>query len=131
MIYAIFILCLILFAIAIYALRKLSKQYKTLQEIYYLQKLMLSHSQFTNDANEMILWKIRYDIWCWNENLVKAENYEMAQQAKVATNIIADMITFYRNNLKQIIMIHTLKMRWNECGISLTIKRLSQMILFK
>ena len=96
MIYAIFILCLILFAIAIYALRKLSKQYKTLQEIYYLQKLMLSHSQFTNDANEMILWKIRYDIWCWNENLVKAENYEMAQQAKVATNIIADMITFYR-----------------------------------
>ena len=88
MIYAIFILCLILFAIAIYALRKLSKQ------------LMLSHSQFTNDANEMILWKIRYDIWCWNENLVKAENYEMAQQAKVATNIIADMITFYRNNLK-------------------------------
>ncbi|MCM1735316.1 hypothetical protein [Bacteroides faecis] len=48
----------------------------------------------------MILWKIRYDIWCWNENLVKAENYEMAQQAKVATNIIADMITFYRNNLK-------------------------------
>ena len=75
MIYAIFILCLILFAIAIYALRKLSKQYKTLQEIYYLQKLMLSHSQFTNDANEMIL-------------------------AKVATNIIADMITFYRNNLK-------------------------------
>ena len=26
--------------------------------------------------------------------------YEMAQQAKVATNIIADMITFYRNNLK-------------------------------
>ena len=76
MIYAIFILCLILFAIAIYALRKLSKQYKTLQEIYYLQKLMLSHSQFTNDANEMILWKIRYDIWCWNENLVKAENYE-------------------------------------------------------
>ena len=87
MIYAIFILCLILFAIAIYALRKLSK-------------LMLSHSQFTNDANEMILWKIRYDIWCWNENLVKAENYEMAQQAKVATNIIADMITFYRNNLK-------------------------------
>ena len=35
-----------------------------------------------------------------NENLVKAENYEMAQQAKVATNIIADMITFYRNNLK-------------------------------
>ena len=100
MIYAIFILCLILFAIAIYALRKLAKQYKTLQELYYLQKLMLSHSQFTNDANEMILWKIRYDIWCWNENLVKAENYEMAQQAKVATNIIADMITFYRNNLK-------------------------------
>ena len=42
----------------------------------------------------------RQDIWCWNENLVKAENYEMAQQAKVATNIIADMITFYRNNLK-------------------------------
>ena len=100
MIYAIFILCLILFAIAIYALRKLSKQYKTLQEIYYLQKLMFSHSQFTNDANEMVLWKIRYDIWCWNENLVKSENYEMAQQAKVATNIIADMITFYRNNLK-------------------------------
>ena len=62
MIYAIFILCLILFAIAMYALRKLSKQYKTLQEIYYLQKLMLSHSQFTNDANEMILWKIRYDM---------------------------------------------------------------------
>ena len=55
MIYVIFILCLILFVIAIYVLRKLSKQYKTLQEIYYLQKLMLSHSQFTNDANEMIL----------------------------------------------------------------------------
>ena len=52
-------------------------------------------------ASPLILqWKIRYDIWCWNENLVKAENYEMAQQAKVATNIIADMITFYRNNLK-------------------------------
>ena len=73
MIYVIFILCLILFVIAIYVLRKLSKQYKTLQEIYYLQKLMLSHSQFTNDANEMILWKIRYDIWCWNENLVPAD----------------------------------------------------------
>ena len=34
MIYVIFILCLILFVIAIYVLRKLSKQYKTLQEIY-------------------------------------------------------------------------------------------------
>ena len=39
--------------------------------------------------------KIRYDIWCWNEKLSKKrKNYEMAQQAKVATNIIADMITF-------------------------------------
>lgn len=71
MIYAIFILCLILFAIAIYALRKLSKQYKTLQEIPIKKNcieatkntviiIILRYASFTSALALFILDKIGY-----------------------------------------------------------------------
>jgi hypothetical protein len=61
---------------------------------------MLFQQSFTNDAIEMMLWKIRYNIVRWEKEFVESENYEMAQEAKKASTIIEGMINYYRENMK-------------------------------
>lgn len=87
------ILCILLY-------RSMRKQQKTTLIIREYQAYISKHLNFNSDANEMILWKIRYDILVWVNQFIKTENYEMAQQATLASNIIEGMINSYRNHLK-------------------------------
>lgn len=73
---------------------------KRLQLILQYQQLLLIHSQFGNDAHEMLLWKDRCDIIKWQKELILMENYEMANETKKATERIANMINYYRDNLQ-------------------------------
>jgi hypothetical protein len=79
--------------VAVYIVRKLRKH-----DLYL--RSMLFQQSFTNDAIEMMLWKIRYNIVRWEKEFVESENYEMAQEAKKASTIIEGMINYYRENMK-------------------------------
>lgn len=100
MIYIMFILSfaqILLVAILMY---QQHRQAKRLQLMLQYQQLLLAHLQFGNDAHEMLLWKDRCDIIKWQQELISIENYEIAKETQKATERIASMINFYRNNLQ-------------------------------
>lgn len=101
----IYILCLLLLiqlAIICFLYENVNRNNSLLHKIKEKQELVQKHIYFANDTHEMVLWKIRYDIFLWKDQFVKKENYEMAEQTKAAINIIDGMIQYYRDNLKQL-----------------------------
>lgn len=55
--------------------------------------------KFSSDANEMMLWKIRYNFFNMKEKLTNAEQFEQAQQIQQAIVRTDMMITYYRKEL--------------------------------
>lgn len=86
--------------LTIWLVREQRKEYKIMEIMAGSQAWLVANMQFANDANEMLLWKIRYDILQWKKDFIENENYEMIKESRLATEIIADMIEQYRRNLK-------------------------------
>lgn len=101
MIYFVIILSAVQLALIFVLIYQLHLQFKHLQLMMDYQQVILAHMQFCNDANEMMLWKDRYDIMNWKEKLIKTENYEALQETVKATNHIANMIEAYRKTFKK------------------------------
>lgn len=94
------IILLVQALLIVFLLYKQHRQAKRLQLMLTYQQLLLAHLQFCNDAHEMVLWKERCDIIQWQKELVSIENYEMAKETQKTIKRIANMINFYRDNLK-------------------------------
>lgn len=100
MIYIMFILSFAQISLVAILMYQQHRQTKRLQLMIQYQQLLLAHLQFGNDAHEMLLWKDRCDIIKWQQELISMENYEMAKETQKATERIAGMINFYRDNLQ-------------------------------
>lgn len=85
----IFILCLIVMILACVMYQMYRKECNTLAYLKFFAK-----------SHEMLLWKIHHDIVIWERSFAQHEQYEMAKQAKLASDNIADLIEQYRNELK-------------------------------
>lgn len=55
--------------------------------------------KFCGDANEILLWKTRHNLFRMKEKLTKEEQYEQAQQVHQAINRTDMMIAYYRKEL--------------------------------
>lgn len=105
----IYILCLLILAVLvcvcvlIITINKhnwlLKKYYKELRDIDQSVNALWPYIKFSSDANEMLLWKIRYNFANVKQKLTEEEDYENAQKLHNAIARTDAMITFYRNNL--------------------------------
>lgn len=92
------IINLILCSVLVTEIRRQEEKMQYLIEQNYS---ILAHISFSNDAEEMILWKIRQDVYNWQNMWASKEQYEDAQQAKIMIRNIEYLIENYRKNIKQ------------------------------
>lgn len=91
------VLLFIQLIIARYACLIINRNGLLLYKIKDKQELIENQIDFTNNANIIIIWKLRHDITQWQQACVKDENYEMADQAQVAIDVIDAINAQYHN----------------------------------
>lgn len=88
------------FALCGILILEVQRQNRKMQYLVEQGHLILTHINFTSDANEAILWKIRQEIFTWQNQWAASEQYEAAQQAKIMLSNIEYLIENYRKNIK-------------------------------
>lgn len=82
-------------------LNHIKRQQETLDMLMEFNQVNYILTKFQNDALDIVLWKTMTDLYHSKAAAVSNENYEMAEQYKNAIHAIENMMTYYRQNLKQ------------------------------
>ena len=76
------------------------KQRKNLALLEEYCMAIFSFTKYQTHSNQLVLWKCMNDMYIMQARAVENENYEMAEQYKIAIESIETMMNYYRTNLE-------------------------------
>ncbi len=76
------------------------KQRKSTKLLEDYCMMIFAFTKYHTHSNQLVLWKCMNDMYIMQARAVERENYEMAEQYKIAIESIEAMMNYYRNNLE-------------------------------
>lgn len=84
-------------------IRRFQKEHVTImnkqKDIETKVEILMPYIKFIGDANELLLWKTRYNLSNIKDKMVTMEQYEQAEKVNSAIQHTDNLINYYRKNL--------------------------------
>ena len=84
-------------------IRRFQKEHVTImnkqKDIEAKVEILMPYIKFIGDANELLLWKTRYNLSNNKDKMVTMEQYEQAEKVNSAIQHTDNLINYYRKNL--------------------------------
>ena len=78
----------------------LTRQYSKTNLLINYCMAIFTINKYQSSVDQLVVWKCMNDMYAMKDKAANNENYELAEQYKIAIKNIETLMNYYRNNLE-------------------------------